>query len=274
MKKENIYKADVNEKLDILDSLEVLSFQDQQAEYPVHFHETYCISLIEKGVFGENELIAPSGNIVISHPHEVHFNKPIEHIGFSFSTFYISRDVIDYISPFRNTSFQHKVIENPGLYRQLNGLLQFINKGKQRKGFASDFHQAFYQAIGQLIRLHGNDQPYFLKESPTLLDEVKDYIANHLNSKINLSELATKVGMSKFQFIRWFKLQVGITPFEFILLKRVGFGKKLIQQGLPLIDVSLDSGFYDQSHFSNYFKRYVGMSPNVYKHSCNIFQDL
>lgn len=264
----------MNEKLNILDSLEVLSFQNQQTEYPVHFHETYCISLIEKGVFGENELIAPSGNIVVSHPYEVHFNKPVEHIGFSFSTFYISSDVIDHISPFGQTSFQHKVIENPALYHQFKELLQFINQAKKEKGFASDFHRAFYQTIGQLTRLHGNDQPYILNESPALLDEVKTYISGHLNSKINLIELAAKVGLSKFQFIRWFKTQVGITPFEYILLKRVGFGKKLIQQGMPLIDVSLDAGFYDQSHFSNYFKKYVGMSPNMYKHSCNIFQDL
>lgn len=264
----------MSEKLNILDSLEVLSFQNQQTEYPVHYHETYCISLIEKGVFNENDLIVPSGNIIVSHPYEVHFNKPIENIDFSFSTFYISKDVIDFISPFEHTSFQNKVIENPLLYHQLNGLIQLIKSGKQKRGFIGDFHHAFYQTIAQLTSLYGNDTAYFHKESPALLDSIKDYITNHLNSKINLDDLARIGGMSKYQFTRWFKLQVGITPFEFILLKRVGFGKKLIQQGLPLIDVSLDSGFYDQSHFSNYFKKYVGMSPNAYKHSCNIFQDL
>jgi len=80
--------------------------------------------------------------------------------------------------------------------------------------------------------------------------------------------------MSKYSFIRWFKRHVGLTPFEYILIKRVGLGKSLILQGLPLTDVALESGFYDQSHFSNYFKRYIGKSPQSYKQSCNIFQDL
>ena len=116
----------MKEKLKTLDSLEVLSFENQKAKYPSHFHETYCISLVEKGVLLENELIVSEDKILISHPDEVHHNISLENI--SFSTFYVSQDVIDFISPFGRTSFQNKVIENPLLFNRLNNLLQFIKE--------------------------------------------------------------------------------------------------------------------------------------------------
>lgn len=263
----------MKEQLNILDSLEVLRFENQHIEYPVHYHDTYCISLIQKGVFGENELITPQGTIIVSHPAEVHYNKRIENIDVSFSTFYVSQDVIDFISPFEITSFQHKVIEDPVSFFQLDRLLEQVTTIQADKKTISHFYSDFHQFIAQLTSKHGQEEPYIIKESSAQLKDVKHYIENHLNSKINLLDLAKIIGIDKFKFIRWFKTNVGITPFEYILLKRIGCGKTLIQQGLPLVDVSFHTGFYDQSHFSNYFKKYVGMSPKAYKHSCNIFQD-
>ena len=264
----------VIEKINMLDSLELLSFQNQRKAYPVHYHDSYCISIVEKGIFGENELIIPSGRILISHPYELHDNKLIHNIDFSFSTFYISQDVMNSISPYKDTSFPNKVIDNTLIYNELKNLLTFTKSNKQRTDFIKDFHSSFYNTIHRLASKYGNEIPYTPIESSSQIDEVKQYVTSHLSSKIDLTELANISGMNKFKFIRWFKLHVGITPFEYILLKRVGFGKKLIQKGMPLVHVASDSGFYDQSHFSNYFKRYVGMSPNAYKQGCNIFQDI
>jgi len=259
--------------LDLYDSLEVLKFENQLAEYPIHYHETYCVSLIEEGIFNENQLIAPQGSILISHPFEIHINKAIEDINVSFSTLYISQEVIDFISPYQSTSFENRIINNPILANQLNRLLQLIYMSKKERNFTTHFYSKFYQFIAKLVTTYGCDKLYKFRQPSSLLNEVKQYIERNLKAKISLSRLAENFGMNKFQFIRWFKVRVGITPFEYILLMRIGLGKRLIQQGVPIVDASLDSGFYDQSHFSNYFKKYVGLSPKNYKNSCNIFQD-
>ena len=57
------------------DSLEILTFNNSKSEFRMHFHDTYVISLIEKGTFIENNFIGVSGNILISHPFEIHENK-------------------------------------------------------------------------------------------------------------------------------------------------------------------------------------------------------
>ena len=57
------------------DSLEILAFNNCKNEFRKHFHDTYVISLIEKGTFIENNFIGVPGNILVSHPFEVHENK-------------------------------------------------------------------------------------------------------------------------------------------------------------------------------------------------------
>ena len=263
----------MKENLNILDSLQVLSFKNQTADFPIHYHETFCISLIQKGVFSENEFVAPQESILISHPYEIHSNKSIGNINISFSTFYISQDVVNFISPFDNTSFQNKIIQNQIMTDKFKNLIRYVSSSKHKENFLVEFYAGFYSFIGELTRDYGSNKEYSISEPSILLEEVKNYISNNLNTKIDLNSLAKIFGKSKYQFIRWFKSHLGITPFEYILLKRVEFGKSLIQQGMPLVDVSLDAGFYDQSHFSNYFKKYVGVTPKVYSSSCNIFQD-
>lgn len=48
----------------------------------------------------------------------------------------------------------------------------------------------------------------------------------------------------------------------------------MIGEGKTLLHAALDTGFYDQSHFSNYFKYFTGATPGEYQKGCNIFQDL
>ncbi len=264
----------MKEKLNLFDSMEILSFGDLQTNYPVHYHDTYCISFIQKGLIGENEFIASPGNILISHPYELHDNRLIENIGVTFTSFYINQEVFNAISSFKNVSFNNKVIENTSLTNQIGALIRLVRSSRNRKNFNREFYSAFHQFISELSICYGADIPYHPKKSTNLLVEVKEFIASRLNSKLNLENLTKIAGMNSFQFIRWFKKQVGITPFEYILIKRIGRSKRLIREGMPLVNVSLDSGFYDQSHFSNYFKKYVGMTPKHYRHNCNIFQDI
>ena len=41
--------------------------------------------------------------------------------------------------------------------------------------------------------------------------------------------------------------------------------KKLLAQGMAPVDAALLTGFSDQSHFSNCFRRFLGVSPGIYR---------
>ena len=48
------------------------------------------------------------------------------------------------------------------------------------------------------------------------------------------------------------------------LFYRVSYAKRLLKQGVPLKEVAIETGFSDQSHFANRFKRVVGVTPGFY----------
>ena len=46
---------------------------------------------------------------------------------------------------------------------------------------------------------------------------------------------------------------------------RISEAKKLLGQGVPPLETALRTGFSDQSHFTNYFRRFIGLAPGVYR---------
>ncbi|PSB05378.1 AraC family transcriptional regulator [filamentous cyanobacterium CCP2] len=98
--------------------------------------------------------------------------------------------------------------------------------------------------------------------SSSKLQQVKDYVNNHLHQDLKLNELAAIVQISPYHFLRLFKLRVGLTPHQYILQCRIDKAKSLLQHShLSIAEIALRVGFCDQSHFTRYFKRVVGVTP-------------
>lgn len=224
-------------------------------------------------MMGENELFAPAGTLLISHPFEVHQNKLIHQTAYSFTTFYISPDLFTTAAKSNKLFFKEKVIYDNLLVSSFNQLATQAFHLKNDKNNIRSYERRFLDAIDQLVYTHSFNEPFVQTIVPEAINEVKDYINTRLDVKISLIELSEIAGMDKFKFLRWFKKNTGLTPFNYIILNRIERGKKMIRQGKPLIHVALDSGFYDQSHFANYFKYFVGITPKEYQRRFNIFQD-
>lgn len=224
-------------------------------------------------MLGENEIVAPAGALLISHPFEVHKNKLINQTAYSFTTFYISPDLFGVAAKSKNLFFKEKVIYDSSLIRSFNQLSRQVFQLKNDKKNIPGYENRFMDALGQLAHTHSFDEPFAEVIIPEIINEIKDYITNHLDEKINLTELSKIAGMDKFKFLRWFRKHTGLTPFNYIILNRIEKGKNMIREGKPLIHAALDSGFYDQSHFNNYFKYFVGITPKEYQSRFNIFQD-
>ena len=94
------------------------------------------------------------------------------------------------------------------------------------------------------------------------LQQVTEYINEHLHQDIKLIDLAAIAQMSPYHFLRLFKHSMGVTPHQYILQRRIEKAKCLLQHGeLSIAEVAARVGFCDQSHFTRYFKRIVGVTP-------------
>jgi AraC family transcriptional regulator len=97
------------------------------------------------------------------------------------------------------------------------------------------------------------------------LQQVREYINEHLHLDLKLIELAAIAQMSPYYFLRLFKQSMGTTPHQYILQRRIEKAKFLLQHGkLSIAEIAVRVGFCDQSHLTQYFKRIVGVTPKEF----------
>jgi AraC family transcriptional regulator len=94
------------------------------------------------------------------------------------------------------------------------------------------------------------------------------YIEANLASKMDIDDLANVVALSRSHFSRAFKHCVGLSPMEYVVVRRVERAKTMISGTRePLAEVALACGFADQAHLNRRFREIVGISPGRWRRS-------
>lgn len=71
--------------------------------------------------------------------------------------------------------------------------------------------------------------------------------------------------MSVTSLNRNFKKYISLSPYKFLLAKRLSHAEKMLRQGGSVTDVCYACGFRDCSRFIEHFKKRYGMTPMKYK---------
>ncbi len=96
---------------------------------------------------------------------------------------------------------------------------------------------------------------------------VLDYIDEHFKEALPLKDLAGIAGYSLSRFKTKFKEEVGITPADYITLRKIEYSKQQLEHtNISIIDLSLDAGFSSSNYFCSVFKKLTNYSPSEYKH--------
>lgn len=90
----------------------------------------------------------------------------------------------------------------------------------------------------------------------------KEYIDQYFTTDINTESIAREAAMSQFHFLRLFKTVYKLSPYQYILNKRLDFAKMLLNDRETVSNSALESGFSDVYSFSKAFKRKFGISPS------------
>jgi AraC family transcriptional regulator len=92
------------------------------------------------------------------------------------------------------------------------------------------------------------------------------FIDEHLGSDIGIATLAALAGYSPDHFTRLFKQSFGLSPYQYILQRRVERAKSLLRDRQHSIaEVAMQCGFASQAHFHTTFKARIGVTPGVYR---------
>jgi AraC family transcriptional regulator len=96
-----------------------------------------------------------------------------------------------------------------------------------------------------------------------LLDS-KQFIDDCFLNQIGVDDLLHISHLSKYAFIRLFKTTFGITPYQYILEKRLNYAKNLIIKGEKISETAYLTCFADTPSFSKAFKLHFGTSPTFF----------
>lgn len=150
---------------------------------------------------------------------------------------------------------------NDDCYDLLN--LQYINiEDYQRQLVSADSLEQQVRIISDLVLQ--------LIESNTVLenDKVQEAIAMIIEHKgqIKVKDLLAQLYMTERTFERAFMSQVGLTPKQFAKIIQFQYSIHQLTQTKfdKLVEVGIDSGFTDQSHFIRTFKKYTGQTPGYF----------
>lgn len=246
-------------KLPILDGLELLNAQNNTVSFPYHTHDTFNIALILKHTFDtkltDKHLHAPAGTLSITNPFEVHATPCDGKTGNSFFTFYVSPDVLKMINHNHEVFFEEKIVYDQELFHDF----YFLSQNFSSIGINAE--KALLALLEKLIRLYGKNHNFKNSE----INLFSRFMEDRVTEKFSLEETAKSFGLDKYKFLRLFKHETGLTPNNYLILKRIEKSKILLTEGLELADTAIESGFYDTAHFCRKFKEFTGVTPLLYK---------
>lgn len=92
------------------------------------------------------------------------------------------------------------------------------------------------------------------------------FVLDHIAEPIDIGELARSCRVSRGYFISAFCASTGLTPHQWLICFRIRLAQELLlTTDRPLVEIAVDCGFYDQSHFTSTFARWTGESPGRWR---------
>ena len=93
-----------------------------------------------------------------------------------------------------------------------------------------------------------------------------DFMDRHLTENPSLEEIAKVVHLAPNYFHRKFTKTFQITPFAYMLQRRLDLGRQLLlNTDLTLQNIAKRCGFYCEFHFSKTFKKHYSLSPTHFR---------
>jgi AraC family transcriptional regulator len=119
------------------------------------------------------------------------------------------------------------------------------------------------ELLAQTIR--NSKSKFDNKEIPAWLQRAKDLIHSEFKTSPDLKRIAGAAGVHPSHLARTFRKLYGCTIGDYLRkLKLQKATKELTESKKSISQISIDAGFWDQSHFVKCFKKEMGITPSEY----------
>lgn len=220
---------------------------------------------------GESILVAPGETMIIDFPEAD--ETATQCISLSLNPDFIedSLNYLNYNLPKVDESSQWNIqldeyflFNNQALASATNNIMRIAMDDNSQKDIMADF------ALKELLIRLMQTQARSLVEKNIIKNKsrigfVVDYIKRNLHQKLSIESIAKLAYVSKSNFFKMFRDELGISPNDFILQERINKAKELLAEQNSIKETAFQTGFSDTNYFTRVFKQLVGVTPKNYQ---------
>ena len=271
-------KKEIVGRIDFLDFRENLGAetvygQQVRHSFTRHTHRTLCIGIVEDGVFHfgcrQQQYAIRAGQIFIIPPEEPHACSTEGQEYVNYRSLLVSHELLHLIignariQDCSQVIFKEIVIDDKKLFGKLQKLHAELSSTETQLMKQS----LLISTVGYLIEHYGNLKFDFKLDHShdNHVERARIFIDDHYNECLSLAEIAQRMYLNPFYFLRIFGQSVGVPPHIYQQQVRIRHAKEMLLSDIPIVQVASNTGFVDQSHFTKVFRKIVGVTPGEYK---------
>lgn len=250
--------------------VEAYRFEGIAQPFPNHFHEYYVIGFVERG---ERRLLCQGREIAIAAGDSLIFNPGVSHAcrqsdegTLDYRALNISREVMEELTGEVTGRWELPGFSGPVIRdKEIAGYLRLLHKGILNGAEGFEKEEQILLLLSALIQNYSRPFIGALPECRKEIEKACTFMEEHYGEPIDLNRICHHVGLSKSTLIRAFTKEKGMTPYRYFENIRIGEAQKLLSQGTSPVEAAGRTGFSDQSHFTNSFGRFIGLTPGAYR---------
>jgi len=240
---------------------------DSAQAFPRHAHDTYGIGRIRRGAqrswSAAGWVEAGRGDLVMVNPGEVHDGMPLDAAGRHWQMLYLAPALVaaaaaDVLPAGSSLPMWRPVARDAVVARAFEHWHARLVAGAGT--LACDEAQA--ALLAALLLRQAQAAPARLA-SPAIL-RARQRLDDDPANDPGLAALADDAGLSRFQLLRAFARELGMTPHAYLVQRRLTLARRLLDAGQPIAQAAAAAGFADQAHLTRLFRRCLGYTPAAY----------
>ncbi|ROI13390.1 helix-turn-helix domain-containing protein [Epilithonimonas hominis] len=220
---------------------------------------------------GESVLVAPGETMVIDFPDAdkdasqcISLTLNPEFVQESLDLLNFNAKKVDDSSQWNISLEEFYLLNSKALASATNNIMRIAMDDNSYKDVIADF------ALKELLIRLMQTQARNLVEKNTLKNKsrigfVADYIKKNLHQKLSIDVIAKMAYVSKSNFFKMFKEELGISPNEFIIQERIKRAKEMLMHNNSVNEVAFSTGFSDTNYFIRVFKQMEGVTPKIFQ---------
>ncbi|MFR9794752.1 AraC family transcriptional regulator [Streptomyces sp. MS06] len=251
-------------------ALDLLTARFDKHVYAPHAHEEYTVGVTLGGLeviaYRGGHIHSGPGTLVVLEPGEMHTGGPATADGYAYRALYAAPRLLgDGMLGAGLPHFREPVLHDP----ELAAALRLTHTELVACPDPLEVESRLPWLLTALARRHSTARAAddTVPGADRIAAAVRGRLADELLAPPSLADLATDLGLSRYQLLRAFRTTMGVPPYAWLAQHRVARARRLLESGLRPAEVAGLVGFADQAHLTRWFRRVLGVTPAVYRNS-------